>query len=372
MRLTIAKRFSKAALAVLFCFLMFTGEVRASEGETYQREEYITIEVQASDDNEGLQYAIDSDAESAFSDTNKFTIPAGTSHTIYVKDAAGNITSQTYGADSTDYQTYSGTEGEQQITIDLEMGNSKTEDYSNYEYLTDDPVEAGTGTVRSKIKTDGTDSGERVFYTVSTDEGEVFYLVIDQSQSSDNVYLLNTVTLDDLKGLAADSENTGVSGSGEAAEDNLLEALKDKNKAEDETEDKESSSGNKNKSLNNGLIMLVVIVIGGGAYYYLKVYKNKKDEMMDTMDAMNMDEFEVEDDEEGDEIEFEVDDEEKEKILNQLIEDDEEELLDTDPETYSKAQNGFETGQQETDDESDLEDDFQFEDYDNEEENEEE
>ena len=65
--------------------------VYASDGE-----EYITITVQASDDNEGITYALDNDDPGSFGPSNMFTIPAGTSHTIYVRDAAGNITSQVY------------------------------------------------------------------------------------------------------------------------------------------------------------------------------------------------------------------------------------------------------------------------------------
>jgi len=58
----------------------------ASDGE-----DYITISVDAVDNSGQMQYAIDSDDPSAFSNINEFTIPTGTSHTIYVKDAAGKV-----------------------------------------------------------------------------------------------------------------------------------------------------------------------------------------------------------------------------------------------------------------------------------------
>ena len=354
-------------LGFCFCFLFWKEDVKASEGD----EEYITIEVEASDDNENLKYAIDSDAEAAFSDTNKFTIPAGTSHTIYVKDAAGNITSQTYTPNSNTTEDSSSTD-EQQINIDLELGNSnKTaeNDYTEYEYLTDDPVATGTGTVSSKIKTNGSDSAEKVFYTVSTDTGEVFYLVIDQASSSDNVYLLNNVTLNDLESLASDNTSSGTKKEDEA-EDNLLSALKEQNGTNDITEES-TESGEKKKGSNNTIIILVVMVIGGGIYYYLKVYKNKKDEMMDTMDAMDMDEFEAENEEDDEEIEFEIDDNEKERFLEQLIEEEDEEamLYDTDPDAYFDESGN--ANSKTTEDMEDVVYNFNFDDSDTEEDEEE-
>lgn len=360
------------AAVFLFAFCFFWKEdVKASEGE-----EYITIKVQASDDNEGLKYAIDSNEESAFSDANEFTIPAGTSHTIYVKDAAGNVTSQTYTPKVQNNTSGTPDESEeQQINIDLELGNnSKAEDYSNYEYLTDTPVEKGNGTVNSKVKTDGSDSAEKVFYTVSTDTGEVFYLVIDQSQSTDNVFLLNTVTLDDLKSLAADGDKSGTQE--EAAEDNLLSALKAKNETDETIEDGNAPEGKK-KTGSNRIIIVVLLIIGGGAYYYLKVYKKKKDEMMDTMDAMDMEDFETEIEDE-EEVDFAVDDEEKERFLNQLIEDEEDEeedLYHKEPDEYYQEhkQTEAETETVETSDENHSEDEeeFSFDDYDDGEEEEE-
>lgn len=366
------KLLSMLVAAFICCFLVFSENVEASEGE----EEYITIKVQASDDNENLKYAIDSTEDAAFSDANEFTIPAGSSHTIYVKDAAGNITSQTYTPSTP--TAGNGNSDEQQINIDLELGsgssNRSNEDYSNYEYLTDDPVEPGTGTVNSKITTDGSDNAKKVFYTVSTDTGETFYLVVDQSKSTDNAYLLNTVTLEDLKSLAADGNETAKEQ--EEAEDNLLDALKNKNETEEtEAADDKTSSGKSGKSnaMGSNIIILILILIGGGIYYYLKVYKNKKDEMMDTMDAMDMDEFEVEEDEEGEEIEFEVDDEEKERFLSQLIdEDDDAELLEAEPDAYCEEHKDSVTSTSETEEEKETEENFNFDNFDSEEDEEEE
>lgn len=46
------------------------------------------------------------------------------------------------------------------------------------------------------------------FYTFTTPEGNVFYLVIDHGRESENVYFLNAVTETDLLALAAREEGT--------------------------------------------------------------------------------------------------------------------------------------------------------------------
>ena len=57
----------------------------------------------------------------------------------------------------------------------------------------------GTGTVQDSIS--GED-GEKQFYTITTEAGNVFYLVIDGKRDDNNVYFLNGVTEADLMALA--------------------------------------------------------------------------------------------------------------------------------------------------------------------------
>ena len=52
----------------------------------------------------------------------------------------------------------------------------------------------GTGTVVDNA----TDEDGKEFYTITTADESVFYLVIDKQKTSENVYFLNTVTTDDL------------------------------------------------------------------------------------------------------------------------------------------------------------------------------
>ena len=56
----------------------------------------------------------------------------------------------------------------------------------------------GTGTVVDNA----TDAEGKEFFTITTAEEAVFYLVIDRQKSTENVYFLNAVTLADLAALA--------------------------------------------------------------------------------------------------------------------------------------------------------------------------
>ncbi len=307
--------------------LAFPSYAQASDGE-----EYITISVDAVDDNTNLQYALDSDDPSAFTESNEFTVPAGTSHTIYVKDTAGNITSQQYEPDVSEEdgkEDFYDDGEEQQINIDLELGRKTAEE----EELSDETGNPGTASVSSRTKTDGTVDGEKVFYTFSTKEGEELYLVVDQGRGTDNVYLLDTVSLGDLRVLADNSDTS--SAPEDKNEDNLLAILAEEDEAAEEQEGLQEKEKPKS-TFGNGLVILLFAGIGGGIYYYIKIYKNKKDEAMDVIDAMDMDEF-VPEEEEEEELDFDYDDAEKEKFLEALINGDteEDEFLDQDPDEYA-------------------------------------
>ncbi len=60
----------------------------------------------------------------------------------------------------------------------------------------------GTGTVVDNA----TDKEGKEFYTITTPDENIFYLVIDKQKTTDNVYFLNAVTEADLLPLAEKSE----------------------------------------------------------------------------------------------------------------------------------------------------------------------
>lgn len=328
------------AMMALFLCIEAAGTAYASDGQ-----EYITISVEAEDNSGVLLYALDTDAPDAFTPSNEFTVPAGTSHTIYVKDQAGNVTSQEFAPEEPDNED----DGDMQtVNIDITLDDTPAaspEPDDTYEYAGDllyDPAEQGQGTVYEKIQAPANDpDAERIFYTVTTDEGEVFYLVIDQGQSSNNVYLLDQVNLSDLRALAYD--DSGESGSKESS--SLLSVLSGSgnNEGEDLLETEETNLPTKGNSKGGNIILLLLIAAaGGGFYYYKNVYKNKKDEQMDLIDALDKEDFAAEDEEDEEEIDFGLDEGYQERILQQLINEDVEEdfenSLDMEPSSTQETE----------------------------------
>lgn len=344
-----------AAAGIMLLILMQPSYAYASDGE-----DYITITVDAVDDKSNLQYALDTDDPTAFTNSNEFTVPAGTSHTIYVKDAAGNVTSQQYEpqqSQSTGYDYYySDDEDTQQINIDLELGQKNTVEKSLS--ASDEEGKPGTASVTNRTITDGSTDSEKVFYTFTTKEGAELYLIVDQGSGADNVYLLDTVSLKDLRVLADGYDSSSSVNSDAGSEDNLLSILSAEESADDELEKIETPKSKKS-AYGNPLLILLLAGIGGGVYYYLKIYRNKKDEVMDAMDAMDMDEFEAEEDDE-EEVEFDYDEEEKERYLESLYDEDSgsDDLLDANPDDYAASHSENETQELEIFDEDMEEDDL--------------
>ena len=59
---------------------------------------------------------------------------------------------------------------------------------------------------QATVTDNATEADGKEFYTFTTPEGNVFYLVIDHERESENVYFLNAVTETDLLALAANAE----------------------------------------------------------------------------------------------------------------------------------------------------------------------
>jgi len=121
---------------------------------------------------------------------------------------------------------------------------------------------SGTGTVVDRA----TDGDGKEFYTIMTPDENVFYLVIDNQRSGQNVYFLNAVTEADLMSLAKIPERPANA---------TVVTPQPPAPAEPEPTPApapEPSGG------NNGMIFMViaVVLIGGGAGWYFKIYKPKQ------------------------------------------------------------------------------------------------
>lgn len=281
-------------------------------------QEYITISVDASDTSGQLQYALDTDVPSAFSYSNEFSVPAGSSHTIYVKDAAGNISSQEFTPITENTVVPISSEGQERtVNIDVTLGNDKQDNMTGNH----DPAEDGQGSIYDQVTSTGNDDNSpKIFYTVTTKDGEVFYLIIDQTtDGNDNVYLLDQVKVSDLNALAKDDSGT-LETQGTSSLLDVLNTSPDESETSlPQTQEKTSS---KNNTTTNGLIIIIIAAIVGGIYYYFKIYKNKKDEQMDLVDALDKDDFAIEEEDDDDEVDFGLDDDYQEKVMSELLNDD--------------------------------------------------
>jgi uncharacterized protein (UPF0333 family) len=134
------------------------------------------------------------------------------------------------------------------------------------------------------------DGDGKEFFTVSTEDGSVFYLIIDRQKNADNVYLLNTVTEDDLIALAKENgrELPGASGTV------TPEQTDPPTPSPEETPEPEPPAESP-KSNDTGMYILIgiIVVVVGGAGYYFKIVRGRKNN--DYSDEEDEDEDEAED-----------------------------------------------------------------------------
>lgn len=129
----------------------------------------------------------------------------------------------------------------------------------------------GTGTVVDNV----TDGDGKEFFTIVTEDGNYFYIIIDRQRTSDNVYLLNAVTETDLMALA--EKNGKKTGSAILSQNTSTAQSTDTTPASQEIEPSSSSSANSG-GMNNESIIFVAIaaLVVGVAGYYFKIVRPKK------------------------------------------------------------------------------------------------
>ena len=116
----------------------------------------------------------------------------------------------------------------------------------------------GTGTVVDNA----TDEDGKEFFTITTADEAVFYLVIDRQRSTENVYFLNAVTVSDLMALAE--------------QDQEPEAPPPVTEPDPEPEPDPAPEPEPQKSGGAGMLLAAVAAIGGGAGWYFKIYRPKQ------------------------------------------------------------------------------------------------
>lgn len=116
----------------------------------------------------------------------------------------------------------------------------------------------GQGTVLDNA----TDQEGKEFFTITTADEAVFYLVIDRQKGTENVYFLNAVTVADLAALA------------ELADQGAITPAPEPEPDPEPTPEPEPQPEKKGGAAPL-LLGLAVVLIGGGAGWYFKIYRPK-------------------------------------------------------------------------------------------------
>lgn len=160
---------------------------------------------------------------------------------------------------------------------------------------------------------------EKEFITVTTRNGNVFYLVIDHQRDDNNVYFLNMVDESDLQAFVNENNDSGLESIVSLPKETnpMLEKTEEKTtEIEDiKSEDIVTEGLDQARSSSNINYLMVIAVVGVfGATYYFKIHK-KKGQALDEYETeeeyeteYEQDNAEIEDSEYEEEDEFEQED----------------------------------------------------------------
>lgn len=176
---------------------------------------------------------------------------------------------------------------ENSISESEKMGEEPTRGYSQ-----------GVGSIGNAIITTNDLNGSLEFVPITTKEGQKFYLLIDYSQSDNNVYFLDAVTLNDLVHIAeteTDADGNPIYLEISTKETETVTATEESSEklteAEEPKEEKEQTN-----SMSDRLVMLfgivVLLAVAFVIIYFVKVKGRKIDEDEDNFGEDN-DESEV-------------------------------------------------------------------------------
>jgi hypothetical protein len=132
----------------------------------------------------------------------------------------------------------------------------------------------GSGTV---IENSEKTPDQREFFTISTEAGNDFYIVVDKEKPEENVYLLSEVTEDDLMGLAKPSATPVPQAVPPVPEPEPVAEPEPTPEPEPVPPQPEAPPEPAQPSGNSSILLIVaVVVVCGGAAYYLKIVRPKK------------------------------------------------------------------------------------------------
>ena len=124
---------------------------------------------------------------------------------------------------------------------------------------------------------DMADDESKQFLTVQTKNGNTFFMVLDRSNNTENVYMLSMIDENDLAEFIGETKDEP-----ETEQPSVVipktekPSVPDEAETEAELDEKEEKKG----GMNTGALLAVVVLLAGGigGYYYFKVLKPRQDE----------------------------------------------------------------------------------------------
>ena len=117
------------------------------------------------------------------------------------------------------------------------------------------------------------DDESKQFLTIQTKNGNTFFMVLDRSNNTENVYMLSMIDEDDLAEFIGETEEKP-----EAEQPSVVIPETEKPSVPDEPETEEEPEEKKG-GMNTGALLAVVVLLAGniGGFYYFKVVKPRQD-----------------------------------------------------------------------------------------------
>ena len=123
---------------------------------------------------------------------------------------------------------------------------------------------------------DKADDESKQFLTIQTKNGNTFFMVLDRSDNTENVYMLSMIDENDLAEFIGETKEEP-----KQEQPSVIIPETEKPSVPDEPEtETESKSEEKKSGMNMGVLLAVIVLLAGGigGYYYFKVLKPRQDE----------------------------------------------------------------------------------------------
>lgn len=184
---------------------------------------------------------------------------------------------------------------EEELTVDTERETDEepteeTEDKGAFS-------EAGNLSLLDDVGTD--EAKELEYMTVQTKSGAVFYLVIDRSADTENVYFLNQVDAADLMAIMDDAEKQEYESSLQEEETEVPEtSVEEKPVIEEEPAEEEKPAVQTNNLALFGVIGVIAVAVIGGYAFMKKKAKKEGSDLEEDLEFYDDEEYENEDEQE--------------------------------------------------------------------------